>query len=383
MSTAAASVGGVNRTPVPFHIHADDDVLDHLRDRLERARLLPDSPRKPWSGMSAAYLSELVESWRTFDWRARETWLNAHPQFVATVGDADIHFVHLRSARADAPALLVMHGWPHTFALQLDFADLLPDFDVVVPSLPGFAFSSPYRDGPVDEMRLATTMHQLMTEVLGYSSYLTYGEDVTANVNDLIASEHPEAVIGLIATHAHFPSSHERTVLTHPDERAFFARIADDHEAHGAYGHIQATRPDTLAAALNDSPTGLLAWLTEKLVEWSDTPRDDPRAVERRISRERILTEAMIYWLTQTIATSFRPYYEGADQAGPIEPVDVPAAVFIQRHEGDYPESLARAFYRDLRSFERLDEGGHFAVAEVPAPLAARVRSFAQEVGVL
>ncbi|WP_318247121.1 epoxide hydrolase family protein [Microbacterium gallinarum] len=157
--------------PAPFRIRVDDAVLADLHERLDRTRLLPDSPRKPWSGMSAAYLSALVQSWRTFDWRAREAWLNTHPQFVVAIGDADIHFAHLPSSRADAPALLVMHGWPHTFALQLDFAKLLPDFHVVVPSIPGFAFSSPYRDGTIDERRLASTMHRLMTEVLGYRSY--------------------------------------------------------------------------------------------------------------------------------------------------------------------------------------------------------------------
>jgi pimeloyl-ACP methyl ester carboxylesterase len=157
---------------------------------------------------------------------------------------------------------------------------------------------------------------------------------------------------------------------------AFFERIAHDHEAHGAYEHVQATRPDTLAAALNDSPAGLLAWLVEKVVEWADVARDDPRAIEARISRERLLTEAMIYWATQSIASSFRPYYEGADRPAPMPAVEVPAAVFIQRHEHDYPESLARRFYRDLRVFERLPEGGHFTAAEIPDQLATRVRAF-------
>ena len=383
MSSAAGSVARVTAQPAPFRVRIDDAVIVDLHERLARTRLLPDSPRKPWSGMSAGYLSELVESWRAFDWRARERWLNAHPQFIARADGADIHFAHLRAERDDAPALLVMHGWPHTFALQLDFAELLPDFHVVVPSLPGFAFSPPYAHAPMDERRLASTMHSLMTDVLGYRSYLSYGEDVSANVSDLLASQHPDAVAAIIVTLAHFPTSAERRGLTEPAERAFFARLAADHHAHGAYGHVQATRPDALAAALNDSPAGLLGWLAEKLVEWSDTPRGEPRAVEERISRDRLLTEAMIYWVTQTISTSFRPYYEGADQAGPIAPVDVPAAVFIQRHESDYPESLARSFYRDLRTFERLDAGGHFAVAEVPAPMATRVRAFAESLGLL
>jgi len=166
-------------TVQPFELHVTDEALDDLRARLERTRLLPDSPRKPASGLSAAYLRELIDSWIDWDWRAREAWLNRHPQFIAEIGDADVHFAHLRSERADAPALLVMHGWPHTFALQLDFADRLPDFHVVVASMPGFAFSSPYGDGPMSEQRIAATMHALMTDVLGYERYVTYGEDVT------------------------------------------------------------------------------------------------------------------------------------------------------------------------------------------------------------
>lgn len=375
--------------PRPFRIHVPDALLADLHERLGRVRIPDDSPRRPASGMNAGYLRDLVETWRDWDWRAREAWLNEHPQYLATIGDADIHFAHLRSSNPDAPVLLVMHGWPHTFALQLDFARLLPDFHVVVPSFPGFAFSSPYRDGPFVHPRLADTMHALMTDVLGYDRYLTYGEDISANVNDLLASRHPDHVAGVIATHAHFPSDSERAELTDPAEQAFFARMDAWGGPHGAYGHLQGTRPDTLAAALNDSPAGLLAWLTEKLVEWSDVPAGaapdavpgDPREVERRISRDRILTEATIYWATQTIGSSFRAYHEGVET--PIAPAKVPAAVFIQRHEFDYPESLARRFYRDLRVFERLDEGGHFAVAEVPAAMADRVRGFARGLGLL
>ncbi len=333
--------------------------------------------------MNADYLADLVASWRAWDWRAREDWLNRHPQFLVDLAGTTVHFAHLRSARAEAPALLVMHGWPHTFALQLDFAELLPDFHVVVPSFPGFGFSSPYADGPMTEHRLASTMHALMTDVLGYERYLTYGEDVSANVNDLLAGTYGDAVAGVIVTHAHFPSRSERRDLTDPAEVAFFARLDEWGSANGAYGHVQATRPDAIATALNDSPAALIAWLAEKLVEWSDTAPGDPRAVEARISRERILTEAMIYWVTESIGTSFRPYYEGADQPDPMPPVEVPASVHVQRHEGDYPESVARRFYHDIRAFERLEEGGHFTVAEIPAVMSDRVRTFAAGLGLL
>ncbi|WP_460773549.1 epoxide hydrolase family protein [Microbacterium sp. GXF7504] len=360
----------------PFRIAVPDDTLADLGARLRATRFLADSPHRPPTGMPVDYLRDLVASWLALDWRARETWLNDHPQFLADIDGASIHFAHLRSAREDAPALLVMHGWPHTFALQLALADRLPDMHVVVPSLPGFGFSGVYA-GPMTETRLAATFHRLMTEVLGYDRYLTYGEDVTANVSDLIAASYPAAVRGIFVTHAHFGTAEERAEAPEPEVRAWFARLAAKHEPDGAYGHVQATRPDTLAAALNDSPAGLLAWLAEKLVEWSDTPVGEPRAVERRISRERILTEAMIYWVTQSIGTSFRPYYEGADQPGRIPPVEVPAVVRIQRHEHDYPEAHARRFYRDLRSFDRLAEGGHFTAAEVPDLLADELRRFA------
>ena len=268
----------------PFQISVPDDVLVDLRDRLSRTRLLADSPRRPETGMTSAFLRELVESWRDFDWRARESWLNEHPQFIAEVRGTKIHFVHLRASRTDAPALLVMHGWPHTFALQLDFARLLPDFHVVVPSLPGFAFSEPY-DGTMTETVMAGIMHDLMTDVLGYHRFLTYGEDVSANVSDLIAATHPESVTGILATHAHFGTDEERALLDDPAARAFFDRLAAGRGPDGAYGHVQGTRPDTRAAALNDSPVGLIAWIGEKLVEWSDTPTGHPQLLEKRISR--------------------------------------------------------------------------------------------------
>ena len=175
------------------------------------------SPRRMPSGMTAAWLRELVKTWADWDWRAREAWLAAFPQFLADVDGTDIHFAHLRSEQPDAPAILIMHGWPHTFALQLDVAALLPDFHVVVASLPGFAFSQPYSDGPMNERRIADTMHRLMTDALGYGTYITYGEDVSANVSDLIAATYPGQVAGIVATHAHFGTPEEREAVDAPE----------------------------------------------------------------------------------------------------------------------------------------------------------------------
>ena len=381
MTSIRESVDEASGAVESFTWHIEDSVLADLRERLDRARLLPASVGRPWSALDQGYLAELVASWRDFDWRAREEWLSAHPQVLVDVGDTRIHAAHLRASRDDAPALLVLHGWPHTFALQLDFADLLDDVHVVVASLPGFAFSEPFVNGALTEERLADTMLTLMQR-LGYERFVTYGEDVSANVSELLAARHPAAVAGIVATHAHFPSVAQRDALDDPEVRAFFDRLSDEAPAMSGYAHLQGTRPDTLAAALNDSPIGLMAYLVEKLAEWSDTP-DEPRGVEERISRERIITEATVYWATQTIGTSFRPYFEADYAAVEIPRVDVPAAVFVQRHEHDYPEALARDFYRDLRRFERLSEGGHFAVAEVPEVMAERMRWFLREIDLL
>ena len=184
---------------------------------------------------------------------------------------------------------------------------------------------------------------------------------------------------GILATHAHF--RHRVTsapASTIPRQRAFFERLSAQHQTDGAYGHVQATRPDTLAAALNDSPAGLLAWLVEKLVEWSDTPPVTARAVERRISRDRILTEAMIYWVDRRAsATSFRPYFEGA--TSPDDPAGRGAGG--GRHPAPRArlsrERRPRASIATCASFDRMPEGGHFTVAEVPA----QMRDFARELG--
>ena len=364
----------------PFRISVPEHDLVDLRERLRRSRLLPDSPGRPASGMTADYLAELVESWADFDWRAREEWLNAHPQVLVDVEGATLHAVHLRAPDPEAPALLVMHGWPHTFALQLDFAERLQSrMHVVVVSLPGFGFSTPYREGPMTDERLVRSVHELMTEHLGYETYVTYGEDVSASINDLLAVRYPNQVTGIIATHPHFAGPSDATLSAVPEVQAFRAHLERERASGGAYSHAQATRPDTLAVGLNDSPAALLAWIVEKFVEWADVDTDDPRSLETRISRERILTEVTLYWVTQTVATSFRPYFDhhSAD-AEPTATTTVPAAVFIQRHEADYPEVMARAFYRDLRVFERLSEGGHFTAAEVPEALAQRVGDFVE-----
>ncbi len=348
-----------------FRIQVEDETLEDLRERLRRTRRAASAGK----GMAPADLASIVDRWLRHDWRASEAALNRYPQVLLTVDGRTVHAVHRRSQTADARAIVLGHGWPHSFVELLPLADALQDFHVVIPSLPGFLFSAaPPADVPVDARFLAENAHQVMTE-LGYGRYLTYGEDVSAGASDALAALHPEAVEGIFATHAYFPPAAERSGLGQA-ERDFFAWLDEVWEGGTAYGHLQATRPDTLAAGLSDSPVGLAAWILEKFREWSD-----PRSAWRN-DLDAQLTTITLYWATNSIGTSFRPYSDKGDDS-PLPPIEVPAGVAVQTHEGRYPRELAERGYRDLRTFGYLDLGGHFAAAENPTGVAAALREFA------
>jgi epoxide hydrolase len=355
----------------PFTIAVSDAELTDLRSRLDSTRYATAAPGEPWAaGIPPEYLRELVDYWRTdYDWQAQEARLNSYPQFLADLDGQSVHFVHLRSANANAIPIILTHGWPYTFVEMLPLADLLQDFHVVVPSLPGYGFSALPTTGDVNGTTIAETWHALMAE-LGYDRYLTYGEDVGAGASDWLAALHPESVRGIHAAHAGFPPREQRGELSQV-ERDFFEWLADVWKGGDAYSEIQSTRPDTLAASLSDSPAGLAAWIVEKFREWSDCHGD----LESSFSKDQLLTTVMIYWITNSISTSFRPYYDD-HRAGILPPVTVPAGVTVQQHEKRYPRELADRTYSDVRFFHLIERGGHFTAAEAPDLVAEDIRSF-------
>lgn len=357
----------------PFRIEASDAALTDLRDRLERTRYaIPASPNSWAAGMPPEYLRELVDHWLTaFDWRTQEKRLNAYPQFLAEIGDQTIHFVHLVSDREDSLPIVLSHGWPYTFAEMLPLADeLVRDFDVVIPSLPGYGWSMLSPTEPVISRAMAHTVHRLMAEELGYERYLTYGEDVGAGLSDWLAATHPESVLGIHSAHPAFPPTERRDNLQ-PVEERFFEWLSAQWEGGKGYSVMQSTRPDTLAASVGDSPAGLAAWIVEKFREWSDCGGN----LESRFSKDQLLTTVMIYWLTDSISTSFRAYYDDRLD-GPLPLITVPAGVSVQQHEREYPREVAERTYTDLRFFNRLPRGGHFTASEEPALLADDIRAF-------
>ncbi|MCZ4126214.1 epoxide hydrolase family protein [Streptomyces sp. H39-S7] len=372
----------------PFTIDVPETVLADLKVRLARTRLPTRTPGDRWAaGTDPDYLRELLGYWVDgFDWRARERWLNSFPQYLADVGGQTVHFAHVRGVRtAGGPAplpLVVTHGWPYSFAEMLPLVSLLTDpaahggdagdaFDVVVPSLPGFGYSTLPQSGPVTGPAVAETWARLMTDVLGYPRFGTYGEDIGSSVSHWIAATHPDEVIGIHVAQAAYPPVERSGDLTAAEQK-FLAWAAAKWEGATAYAELQSTRPDTLAAALLDSPSGLAAWMVEKFQAWSDCEGD----VERRFRKDDLLTTIMIYWATGTIGSSFRPYFDQRDSRLPLPVLTVPAGITIGVGDLGMPRSLAERTYADIRYWHDLPAGGHFVANEEPGLVAADIREF-------
>jgi len=367
----------------PFRIAvADDDIAD-LRWRLSRTRYPAQTPAAPWAaGVDLPTLRSLLEEWGDgYDWFAAETRLNTVPQFTSVIGGDVVHFAHLRGQRAPGGGvpipIMLSHGWPYSFIEMLPLAELLirddgsgQTFDVVVPSLPGFGFSEPMGE-PFVSAVVAERWHTLMTDVLGYQRYATYGEDVGTWISDRLAALHPDAVLGLFATHAAFPPEERKGGLT-DDEQSFIDWLAQKWAKASAYSAQQSTRPDTLAVGLTDSPAGLAAWLVEKFREWSGS--DD---LHTWWTTDELLTTISLYWFTGTIGTSFRAYFDDALET-PMPRIHVPVGVSIQHGERGFPRSYAERTYTDIRFWNDLPTGGHFTAKQTPELVARDMRAFFQ-----
>jgi epoxide hydrolase len=353
----------------PFRVDIADPALDDLRVRLERTRFARPTPGPPGqAGISPDYLRELVDYWlRRFDWRQQvEARINAFPQFTTDVGGLRMHFVYQRSPTSGAPTVVVLHGWPYTFVEMLPLAAALQEADVVVPSLPGFGFSTIPHGYVATSQAIADTVHLLVTEELGVERYLVYGEDVGAPVSQWLAATRPESVRGIHDTHAVFAP---REDLRSEEERAFYRWFDAQWDGTMGYAGAGNARHDTIAASLADSPAGLAAWMVEKFRDWSDCHGD----LERRFSKDALLTTVTLYWLTDTFVSSYRPHQSGiVEPAAPV--IEVPATVSVQRHEWRYPRSFAERAYRDLRRFSVMPRGGHFTAAEEPLLVADDLR---------
>ncbi|MGI9208773.1 MAG: epoxide hydrolase family protein [Rhodococcus sp. (in: high G+C Gram-positive bacteria)] len=379
MTTSTTSVA-------PFRIDIPHSALDDLRSRLDRARLPTALPGDDWStGVPVSYLAELVRYWRNeYDWRAAEAKINALPQFTTEIDGQRIWFLHFRSRHENATPLLLTHGWPGSVLEFVGLAPLLTDpadpedaFHLVVPALPGFGFSGPTSEGGWTTDRIARTWVELMTR-LGYERFGTHGGDLGADVSPEVGRVAPDRVIGVHTNGGPGPypvvqDDNDLAGLTELELRRV-AAVQEFMTEQSGYYTIQATRPQTLAYGLVDSPVGQLAWIIEKFREWT-WPRE--ALPEEVVSKEWLITNVMLYWLTGTAGSAaYVGYAQGGDggwgEAKPNSGVPTAAIVFA----GDVGVRRFSETENTIVRWVDVDDGGHFAALEQPDRLAADMREF-------
>lgn len=380
--------------PEKFEIHVGEDVLEDLKRRLQSTRWSPDADNDDWRyGTSRKYLRHFVEYWiEEYDWRRVEEQMNRFEHYRVTIDEVPVHFMRVRG-KGDAPVPLILtHGWPWTY---WDFAEVVEplaapsafgaaaadSFDVVVPSLPGFAFSSPLDRAGIGAVRTSEIWRSLARDTLGWQRYGLMGGDFGAVVSQRLAHDHPEDIIGVHLTRYRRPATGALgETAARPEDYAHDEAGDYERDQAGAklttsHMTVQSTDPQSLAFAFNDSPVGLAAWLIERRRAWSDCQGD----VEKAFSRDQLITSIMIYWITQTIGTSMRFYWETARENRPITgPIRIDAPLAIGVLPADI-SALPRKHAQedtDLRQWTRFSRGGHFGPAEVPDLLVDDLRSF-------
>ena len=361
--------------------------LQDLRERLRRTRWGEDWPVRGWgAGTDPAELRRLVAYWADgFDWPVQERAINELPWCVATIGGIAVRYLRFDAERDAALPIVLTNGWPSTAVELVELArrlsapsryggDAADAVTVVIPALPGFPFS-PQR--PSHDEQTHELWHALMRDVLGFDRYGAHGGDLGAGITSRLAQAHPDAVVGIHLLAVAAPAEFDDDSLTEA-ERRHVDEMEAWRAAEGGYQHEQQTRPLSLAPGLTDSPAGLLAWIIEKYRSWSDSAGE----LSSRFSDDFLLTQASLYWFTNSISTSFRPYWEYASGLTTrVEHVHVPTAVAVFPHDlSRPPREWAERSYRVTR-YTRMPRGGHFAPHEEPGLLADDIRAFFRDLG--
>jgi pimeloyl-ACP methyl ester carboxylesterase len=372
-----------------FRIAIPNQEVDDLRSRVKNTRWPDAVGGAGWDyGTNQEYLQKLCSYWATeFDWKRQEQRLNGFRHYTANIDGTRIHFVHEKSRTPSKHRmpLLLTHGYPDCFLRFERIIPMLTDparfgrdpddaFDVVVPSLPGFGFSDRPAQKGMTPLKAAELFAKLMP-ALGYERYGAHGGDWGGAVTDALVQVAPDALIGTHHTEVSWKHifSIDPKALTTAEQRYIKAgkRWRD---TEGAYAMIQGTRPQTLAYAMTDSPTGLAAWIVEKLRAWSDCGGD----VEKRFTKDELLTNISIYWFTRTAGSAFRLYYETmhGSWAHTTPERRIPRAfAMFPKDLVNAPREFAERFF-DVRRFTEMPRGGHFAAHEEPALLAEDLRAF-------
>ncbi|MFE3291512.1 epoxide hydrolase family protein [Rhodococcus sp. NPDC059234] len=364
----------------PYRVDIAQSAIDDLHTRLTNTRWPDELDGAAWDyGIPLGRMQELAEHWRSgFDWRAQEAAINAHPQFVTEIDGATVHFLHVRSPEPDATPLILTHGWPGTFVEFLDVIGPLSDprahggdpadaFHLVIPSIPGFGPSGPTRERGWDVARVARAFAELMRR-LGYDRYGAQGGDWGSGVSRLLAVEAPDAVIGVHVNYLpHGPVPHDGL----PEgDIARVERIREFLANPPGYMRMSATRPQTIAYSLTDSPTGQLAWIADRTREWTDPAHPLPD--------DTLLTNVSLHWFFGTAGSSARLIFESGGPRGGAGPTGTaPLGMAVFAHDIVRPvRSVSEKANPTLTHWSEFEEGGHFAALEVPGLLVGDVRAF-------
>jgi|SRR5215469_7359598 len=379
---------GLRKTPHPFHIDIPASTIRHILTRVREARWPDRIESVDWSyGVNWDYMKALVQYWLAkYDWRQAERGLNRHPQFLARVDQYDIHFYHVRGKGPNPLPLILTHGWPGSVFEFLEAIGPLSDpasyggsatdsFDVIVPSLPGFGFTSKPKGKPVGPRTTARLWHTLMTEHLGYQRYGAQGGDWGAAVTIALAQQSPQAMTGIHLNAAGAPAISEADQTE--EVRAWQRLAAEQRLAETDYFGEQEHKPQTVAFALADNPLGTAAWIAEKMQGWSDSSSD----LDKTFSKDQLLTNIMIYLVTDTADTAVW-FYRGRVEENPMplmsSKLNVPTGFAAFPAEKAYlqpPRALLEKSF-NLVHYTKIPHGGHFACLEQPQLFVSDVRAF-------
>ncbi|MBX4875537.1 MULTISPECIES: epoxide hydrolase family protein [Rhizobium] len=382
----------------PFRIHVDQSQLDDLKRRIAETRW-PDKETVGdiSQGIQLARVEDLVRYWGTdYDWRKAEEQLNALPQFVTTIDGVDIHFIHVRSRHPNALPVILTHGWPGSIFEFIKTIGPLTDptayggkpedaFDVIIPSIPGYGFSGRPTDQGWGPDRVARAWDVLVKR-LGYTHYVSQGGDHGSVISDALARQAPE---GLLAIHLNMPATVPGALMRainsgdaapaglSPAEKGAYDSLSAFFGRNAAYGAMMVTRPQTIGYSLSDSPSGLASWIYEKFVQWSDSDG----VPERILTRDEMLNDITLYWLTNTGASSSRFYWENnnnnfSSDAQKTKDIKIPVGITVFPKEiYKAPESWSRQAYPSLVYYHQVERGGHFAAWEQPQLFAEELRA--------
>ena len=355
-----------------FRIYFTDKQFEKLRRRISLTRLPKPIKGDSWSlGTDVQYLSSLLSYWRdSYDWKRKETELNQYPQFTCELDGVTVHFFHIPGSRKGSLPLLLTHGWPDSFLRYAKAFPLLSEFDLVVPSLPGFAFSTLPPKGFLNNAEVAELWHKLMTEVLGYREYIASGGDMGRGVTCYLAARYPREVKGIHLTDVGFAGDIVASAddsLT-PSELDYKRRAQEWTRMEGAYININSTKPQTLAFMLSDSPAGMAAWIAEKYHAWSDWPL---------LTMDDLCDCLTLYWMTNTAYTSIRAYHGNSFTLPHLGPITVPTAIAAFPHDVlPVPREWVEKHYPVVQ-YTTMPRGGHFTALEQPREFAEDITHFA------